>query len=174
MLFLFPVFIYDNDNDDDDNEHHHHHHHHWSSKVHDLDLVLQRLNKQANNSLSYADDDNYNNNDNNDKKTTTTTQYLSIQSIHAINNILKVTSYRSAKNKTIYNGNTNNTESHKLKYVTGLWANRRFKSAFYWYLWDSEPTLEYRLTRRGEAFQFFSCTTGGHALLATLLTLRSK
>ena len=54
------------------------------------------------------------------KKTTTTTQYLSIQSIHAINNILKVTSYRSAKNKTIYNGNTNNTESHKLKYVTGL------------------------------------------------------
>lgn len=66
MLFLFPVFIYDNDNDDDDNEHHHHHH--WSSKVHDLDLVLQRLNKQANNSLSYADDDNYNNNDNNDKK----------------------------------------------------------------------------------------------------------
>ena len=66
MLSLFPVFIYDNDNDDDDNEHHHHHH--WSSKVHDLDLVLQRLNKQANNSLSYADDDNYNNNDNNDKK----------------------------------------------------------------------------------------------------------
>ena len=126
MLFLFPVFIYDNDNDDDDDEHHHHHHQ-WSSKVHDLDLVLQRLNKQANNSLSYADDDNYNNNDNNDKKTTTTTQYLSIQSIHAINNILKVTSYRSAKNKTIYNGNTNNTESHKLKYVTGLWANRRLK-----------------------------------------------
>lgn len=59
MLFLFPVFIYDNDNDDDDNEHHHHHHH-WSSKVHDLDLVLQRLNKQANISLSCADDDNYN------------------------------------------------------------------------------------------------------------------
>ena len=86
MLFLFPVFIYDNDNDDDDNEHHHHHHH-WSSKVHDLELVLQRLNKQANNSLSYADDDNYNNNDNNDNKTTTTTQYLSIQSMHAINNI---------------------------------------------------------------------------------------
>ena len=70
MLILFPVFIYDNDNDDDDNEHHHHHHH-WSSKLHDLDLVLQRLNKQANNSLSYADDDNYNNNDNNDNKTTT-------------------------------------------------------------------------------------------------------
>ena len=127
MFFLFPVFIYDNDNDDNDDNKHHHHHHHWSSKVHDLDLVLQRVNKQANNSLSYADDDNYNNNDNNDKKTTTTTQYLSIQSIHAINNILKVTSYRSAKNKTIYNGNTNNTESHKLKYVTGLWANRRLK-----------------------------------------------
>ena len=125
MLFLFPVFIYDNDNDDDDDEHHHHHHHHWSSKVHDLDLVLQRLNKQANNSLSYADDDN--NNDNNDNKTTTTTQYLSIQSIHAINNILKVTSYRSAKNKTIYNGDTNNTISHKLKYATRLWANRRLK-----------------------------------------------
>ena len=68
MLFLFPVFIYDNDNDDNDDNKHHHHHHHWSSKVHDLDLVLQRLNKQANNSLSYADDDNYNNNDNNDKK----------------------------------------------------------------------------------------------------------
>ena len=71
MLFLFPVFIYDNDNDDDDDDHHHHHHHHWSSKVHDLDLVLQRLNKQANNSLSCADDDNYNNNDNYDNKTTT-------------------------------------------------------------------------------------------------------
>ena len=113
MLFLFPVFIYDNHNDDDDDEHHHHHHH-WSSKVHDLDLVLQRLNKQANNSLSYADDDNYNNNDNNDNKTTTTTQYLSIQSIHAINNILKVTSY-------------SNTVSHKLKYATRLWANRRLK-----------------------------------------------
>ena len=53
----------------------------------------------------------------NDNKTTTTTQYLSIQSIHAINNILKVTSYRNAKNKTIYNGNT---ISHKLKYATRL------------------------------------------------------
>ena len=82
--------------------------------------MLQRVNKQANNSLSYADDDNHNNNDNNDNKTTTTTQYLSIQSIHTINNILKVTSYRSAKNKTIYNGNINNTVSHKLKYATRL------------------------------------------------------
>ena len=63
MLFLFAVFIYDNNNDDDDDDDNHHHHHHWSSKVHDLDLVLQRLNKQANNSLSYADGDNNNNND---------------------------------------------------------------------------------------------------------------
>ena len=99
MLFLFAVFIYDNNNDDDDDDDNYHHHHHWSSKVHDLDLVLQRLNKQANNSLSYADGDNNNNNDNNDDKATTTTQYLSIQSIQATNNILKVTSYRRAKTR---------------------------------------------------------------------------
>ena len=78
-----------------------------------MDLVLQRLNKQANNSLSYADGDNNNNNDNNDDKTTTTTttQYLSIQSIQAINNILKVTSYRSAKTRPFIMVNTNNTIS---------------------------------------------------------------